>query len=647
MKRTEYEVELLKGINSPDDLKNLNMDELNELAQEIRTYLIEVISKTGGHLAPNLGVVELTLALHRVFNTPKDKIVWDVGHQAYVHKILTGRREEFKTLRQYGGLSGFPKRNESVHDSFGTGHSSTSISAALGMAIARDLNNENYNVIAVIGDGALTGGMALEALNNAGMLKKKLLVVLNDNEMSIAKNVGAMSEYLCRLRTDPSYSHLKNDVENLLKGIPSIGTQVAKTAKRVKDSLKYFLAPGMLFEQLGFTYIGPVDGHNIESLEHILKRAKNIDKPILLHVITTKGKGYEPAERNPNKFHGTSPFEIATGEKSGKPATIPTYTEIFGKTLVELAKEDKKIVAITAAMKDGTGLVEFAENYPKRFFDVGIAEQHAVTMAAGMAAEGLKPVVAIYSSFLQRAFDQVLHDVCMQKLSIVFCLDRSGLVGDDGYTHHGVYDLSYLRLMPNLTIMAPKDENELRHMLYTALRLPGPVVIRYPRGAGVGVDCDEQLAFLPLGRAEKLENGRDLSIWAVGNMVQTAQIAAVKLHKKGFSVEVVNIRYIKPLDEELLLETATKIKRILVLEENTVVGGVGDAVLEVLNDHNLLNKVKVTERGVPDRFVTQGKRELLLEEIKLDEDSIVAYAETFLAMDEDEDEKTTIRHIVN
>ncbi|HIU63860.1 MAG TPA: 1-deoxy-D-xylulose-5-phosphate synthase [Candidatus Avacidaminococcus intestinavium] len=640
-------MELLDRINSPADVKKLNNAELNILAEEIREYLIEVIAKTGGHLAPNLGVVELTLALHKVFTTPTDKIVWDVGHQSYVHKIITGRREEFKTLRQYGGLAGFPKRCESKHDAFDTGHSSTSISAALGMAVARDLHHEDHNVIAVIGDGALTGGMALEAINNAGVLQKKLLVILNDNEMSIAKNVGAMSEYLCRLRTDPSYSHLKSDVESLLKSIPTIGSHVAKTAKRIKDSLKYFLAPGMVFEQLGFTYIGPIDGHNIEYLEQILERAKTIEKPVLLHVITTKGKGYQPAENNPNKFHGTGAFDIATGGKNGTPTGIPTYTEIFGQTLVELAKEDESIVAITAAMKDGTGLKQFAETYPKRFFDVGIAEQHAVTMAAGMATAKLKPVVAIYSSFLQRAFDQVIHDVCMQKLPIVFCLDRAGLVGDDGYTHHGVYDISYLRLMPEMVIMAPKDENELRHMLYTALRLPGPVALRYPRGEGHGVKCTEKLEFLSLGKAEKLKEGSDLSIWAIGSMVYPAIEVAKVLQEKGVSVEVINMRYIKPLDEELLLETAKKTMRIMVLEENTIIGGAYDMVLETLNKHEKLEQVKVTNCGIPDSFVTHGKRELLLNEIKLDIQSIVKAAETFLNIDEDKNEKTAIRHVIN
>lgn len=616
-------MQLLSTINSPNDIKQLNTEEMTKLAQEIRNFLVNVISKTGGHLAPNLGVVELTLALHKVFNTPTDKIVWDVGHQAYVHKILTGRRERFDTLRQYGGISGFPKRSESEHDSFGTGHSSTSISAALGMAVARDLQGDDYNVIAVIGDGALTGGMAIEALNNAGVLQKKIMVILNDNEMSISENVGALSDYLGRLRTDPTYSHLKTDVESLIMSIPTIGEHVAKTARRVKDALKYFLAPGMIFEQLGFTYIGPVDGHNLDGLIDILERAKNIDKPIFLHVITKKGKGYLPAEINPNKFHGTGAFEITTGEKIKVEGEHRTYTEVFGDTLVKIAENNSDVVAITAAMRDGTGLAKFSEKYPERFFDVGIAEQHAVTMAAGLAANNMRPVVAIYSTFLQRSYDQVLHDVCMQNLPVVFCIDRAGLVGDDGYTHHGVFDYSYLRMMPGMTIMAPKDENELRHMLYTALKLGKPVAIRYPRGSGLGVDCEEDLKFLPYGKAEQLSKGKDICIWAAGSMVSCALSVASKLQKDGLEAGVVNIRYIKPLDEDLLAEHAQSHRVLVVMEENVTAGGVGSEILELMNEKGLLEHTRVLTIGIPDLLVPHGDKASLFKDVGLDVNSMV------------------------
>ncbi|MEG0830926.1 MAG: 1-deoxy-D-xylulose-5-phosphate synthase [Acidaminococcaceae bacterium] len=623
-------MQLLETINSPADIKTLTLEELNQLAQEIRTFLINITSKTGGHLAPNLGVVELTLALHKVFNTPKDKIVWDVGHQAYVHKILTGRRESFATLRQYKGISGFPKRSESEHDAFGTGHSSTSISAALGLALARDLKGDDENVIAVIGDGALTGGMAMEALNNAGDLQRRLIVILNDNEMSISKNVGAISEYLYALRTGPTYSRIKRDVESLIKSIPSIGEQVAKTANRVKDSLKYFLVPGMFFEDLGFTYIGPVDGHNVETLTEILETAKTLNKPVLVHVVTKKGKGYLPAELSPNKFHGTGAFEIATGKKITASDAHRTYTDIFGEVLVSLATENKNIVAITAAMPDGTGLTPFAQTFPERFFDVGIAEQHAVTLAAGMAANGMQPIVAIYSTFMQRAFDQVLHDICMQNLPVVLCLDRAGLVGDDGYTHHGVFDYSYLRMMPNMTILAPKDENELRHMLKTAVELGRPVAVRYPRGSGRGVVCTEPVHVLPYGQAEVLKTGTELSIWAAGSMVEIAENVAIQLGTEGIDAGVVNMRFIKPLDQALLLQTADKYRNIVVLEENVIAGGVGSSVLELLNQANKLQSTKVLNLGIPDLFVPHGDKNLLLRDLELDEAAILRKIKMFL-----------------
>ena len=620
---------LLNKIDSPKDIKNLNYDALKELAQEIRDYMIEVISKNGGHLAPNLGVVELTLALHKVFNCPKDKIIWDVGHQSYIHKIITGRREAFKTLRQYNGLSGFPKIQESEYDAFGTGHSSTSISAALGMAIARDLKGEDNEVIAVIGDGSMTGGMAYEALNNAGDLQKKLIIILNDNEMSIAKNVGAMSDYLYQLRTAKTYTRIKKDLEGWLKH-KNYGENIINIVRRVKGSVKYLLVPGSVFEHLGFKYYGPVDGHDLEHLVEVLEVAKATPGPVIIHVITKKGKGYEPAEKSPNKFHGTGPFDIATGKKITKPGAQVTYTEVFGKTLVDIAKDDKKIVAITAAMPDGTGLNYFADAYPDRFFDVGIAEQHAVTAAAGMAAAGLHPVVAVYSTFMQRAFDSVLHDICMQNLPVVLGLDRAGLVGDDGYTHHGVFDYSYLRLMPQMTIMAPKDENELRHMLATAVNFNGPIALRYPRGSGLGVEITEPLHTLPIGKAEEIKTGSDVCLWAIGSMVDEAVKAAEALAEQGISAGVVNMRFVKPLDTELLVKTALQCKNIVTLEEGTVEGGAGSAVLEELNDNGLVGKVKVLNLGIPDKYIPHGDKKLLLRDIGLDHDSIVKRIAEFL-----------------
>lgn len=491
-------MQYLQQIKNPDDMKHLKISELKVLAQEIRKEIVEVVSQNGGHLAPNLGAVELTIALHAVFHTPEDKIVWDVGHQAYVHKLLTGRYEQFSTIRTYGGLSGFPKRSESVHDIFGAGHSSTSISAATGLMKARDLRGEHYNVIAVIGDGAMTGGMAFEALENAGHMNSNLIVVLNDNEMSIDPNVGAMAEYLSRVRSNPSYTKSKEEVEVLLKKIPAIGDRMFQAADKLKDSLKYMLVPGVLFEEFGFKYYGPVNGHDLSALLTVLDNVKNMNCPVLIHVVTRKGKGYEPAEKNPDLFHGVGAFDIATGQVKQK-STVPSYTAIFGKTLTALGKDDKRIVGITAAMGKGTGINLFQEQFPERTVDVGIAEQHAVTMAAAMALDGLKPVVAIYSTFLQRAYDQILHDVALQKAPVVFCLDRAGIVGDDGPTHHGVYDIAYLRHIPGMVCMAPKDENELRYMLYSALQYDCPVAIRYPRGAGLGVPIEEALAAVTFG----------------------------------------------------------------------------------------------------------------------------------------------------
>ena len=623
------ETKLLDTINSPADVKALTEEQLVQLAGEIRQLIIEVTSKNGGHLAPNLGVVELSLALHKVFSTPKDKIVYDVGHQAYIHKIVTGRRDMFHTLRQYGGLSGFPKRSESEHDAFGVGHSSTSISAALGMAVARDVKGEDYDVVAVIGDGSMTGGMAFEALNNAGDLRKRMIVVLNDNEMSISKNVGAMSEYLYQLRTGETYNRIKHDLEGWLGNV-DFGGDVLKVLRRIKGSVKNLMLPTCIFEELGFTYLGPIDGHDIHSLIEVLEAAKNLDEPVLIHVITKKGKGYAPAEESPNKFHGTGPFEVATGKKIANPNAPITYTEVFGKTVIELAKEDENIVAITAAMPDGTGLTPFSKEFPKRFFDVGIAEQHAVTAAAGMAAAGLNPVVAIYSTFMQRAYDSVMHDICMQNLHVSLCLDRAGLVGDDGFTHHGVFDYAYLRSMPNMTVMAPKNEDELRHMLKTAVGMNGPVAVRYPRGSGVGVALSDSLNTLPIGKAEVLREGSDVSLWAIGTMVESAMNLAEKLAEQGINAGVVNMRFAKPIDKELLLAHAEKYKNIVTLEEGCLRGGVGSAVLEALNEARLLGTCKVLNFGIPDEFILHGDKQRLFQDIGLDVETMAGKVTAFV-----------------
>ena len=623
------ETKLLDTINSPADVKALTEEQLVQLAGEIRQLIIEVTSKNGGHLAPNLGVVELSLALHKVFSTPKDKIVYDVGHQAYIHKIVTGRRDMFHTLRQYGGLSGFPKRSESEHDAFGVGHSSTSISAALGMAVARDVKGEDYDVVAVIGDGSMTGGMAFEALNNAGDLRKRMIVVLNDNEMSISKNVGAMSEYLYQLRTGETYNRIKHDLEGWLGNV-DFGGDVLKVLRRIKGSVKNLMLPTCIFEELGFTYLGPIDGHDIHSLIEVLEAAKNLDEPVLIHVITKKGKGYAPAEESPNKFHGTGPFEVATGKKIANPNAPITYTEVFGNTVIELAKEDENIVAITAAMPDGTGLTPFSKEFPNRFFDVGIAEQHAVTAAAGMAAAGLNPVVAIYSTFMQRAYDSVMHDICMQNLHVSLCLDRAGLVGDDGFTHHGVFDYAYLRSMPNMTVMAPKDEDELRHMLKTAVGMNGPVAVRYPRGSGVGVALSDSLNTLPIGKAEVLREGSDVSLWAIGTMVESAMKLAEKLAEQGINAGVVNMRFAKPIDKELLLAHAEKYKNIVTLEEGCLRGGVGSAVLEALNEVRLLGTCKVLNFGIPDEFILHGDKQRLFQDIGLDVETMAGKVTAFV-----------------
>ena len=603
--------QLLERINEPHALKSCTLDELSQLARELRCYIIDTVSKTGGHLAPSLGTVELTLALHRAFDCPEDKIVWDVGHQAYAHKILTGRREAFAGLRQKGGITGFPKREESVYDAFGTGHSSTSISAALGMAAARDIAGEQYRIAAVIGDGALTGGEAFEGLNNAGTLGKDIIVILNDNGMSIAPNVGAMSEYLSRFRVAPGYHRAKQDIKNFLKSIPHIGERVYRTAEHIKDGVRSALVPGGLFTDMGFHYIGPLDGHNIALLLDVFEQAKQLKGPLLIHVETCKGKGYAPAEKAPDKFHGIGRFDVADGTTLKKAGAKPTYTSVFSKALLEAAEEDADVVAITAAMPDGTGLRTFGEKYPTRFFDVGIAEQHATTFAAGLAAAGRKPVLALYSTFAQRAYDQILHDVCLQNLHVVFALDRAGFVGEDGATHHGVFDYSYLRHLPNMKVLAPKDENELGRMLKTALSLEGPVALRYPRGEGIGAALEEPFTPLESLAAEVLEEEGEIAILAVGSMVDAAQKTAKLLKEEGLSAAVVNMRTVKPLDEELLHRMAHEKKMLVTMEENALAGGFGSAVLEALADAGLL--VPVVRFGIGDAFIEQGKPQELLE----------------------------------
>lgn len=609
----------LEKINKPADLKNLSIEELKSLAEEIRAEIINTVSQNGGHLAPSLGVVELTIALHSTFESPRDKIIWDVGHQSYAHKILTERRKTFKTLRQHGGISGFPKRAESIHDVFDTGHSSTSISAALGMALARDLKQEKYEVVAVIGDGALTGGMAFEALNHAGHLGTHLIVVLNDNEMSIAPNVGALSSYLSRIRTGPLYAKSKEEIEYILRKLPNIGDKVIRIADKVKDSIKYLIVPGVLFEELGFTYLGPIDGHNIAQMKSIFKRAARTKGPVLVHVVTKKGKGYRPAELNPDLYHGVGPFDVATG-KFLKDSSVPSYTEVFGRKMVELGHKIKNLVAITAAMPNGTGLNYFAKEFPDRFYDVGIAEQHAVTLGAGMAAAGLKPVVALYSTFLQRGFDQVLHDVCLQNLPVLFAIDRAGLVGEDGETHQGIFDLSFLRPIPNLTIMVPKDEQELEAMLEYGLTLNSPVALRYPRGSGIG---DKKLKTYPpieKGRSEIVRQGDDVVIFAVGPIVYNCLEAAEFLSHKGMQCSVVNIRFVKPLDEQLIIDLARKVKAVITVEEHVLSGGFGSAILEVLNKAGI--SVKTLRIGLPDKFIEHGNVNILKKIYDLDTEGI-------------------------
>jgi len=619
--------ELVRGLDLPGDLKKLSPDELKRLAAEIRDYMIRTVADNGGHLAANLGVVELTLALHSTFDSPRDRIIWDVGHQSYTHKLLTGRWDRFPTLRCYQGLSGFPKREESEHDPFGTGHSSTSISAAVGLAQARDLKGEQYAVVAVIGDGALTGGMAYEALNHAGHIKANLLVVLNDNKMSIGSNVGGMAEYLGRLRSDPKYFRLKAEFEHTVSRIPVFGKKVVSSAERIKGGLKYLVMPGMIFEELGFTYFGPVDGHNITAMKNTFRRALRIKGPVLVHVVTEKGKGYGFAEAAPERFHGIGPFDMANGRPRSKKQG-PTYTEVFGRTLVRLGEEKPDLVAITAAMASGTGLDQFAEKFPDRFYDVGIAEQHAVTMAAALAAGGARPVFAVYSTFLQRAYDQIIHDVCIQNLPVVFAVDRAGITGEDGETHQGLFDLTFLRTIPRMSIMAPRNEDELQHMLYTAVHAaPGPVAVRYPRDHGEGVELTAP-SLLPWGKGELLKEGDDLLIIAAGTRAGAALEAAEKLFWQGIRVALINPRFIKPLDEELILTWARRCGRILTVEDNVLAGGFGSAVMELLEQKGLYLPVK--RLGIADIFVPHGPRAALLSYYHLDAAGIYEAAASFV-----------------
>lgn len=602
---------MLENINTPKDLKKLNIEQKNKLAEEIRKYILQVVSENGGHLASNLGVVELTLALHSIFDMPKDKIVWDVGHQTYIHKILTGRKQQFKTLRKLNGLSGFPKINESEYDSFDTGHSSTSISAALGMARARDLKGENNQVIAVIGDGALTGGMALEALNDAGFSKTKMIVILNDNEMSISKNIGGLNMFLSKLRTKKLYTKSNSSAKKVLNRIPIIGKPFVKIVQRIKRSIKQLVIPKMFFEEIGFTYLGPVDGHNIERLEHILKVSKQVEGPVLIHVLTKKGKGYKIAEENPDKYHATSPFDIETGKAKKNKST--DYSKVFGEKLIELAKDNEKIVAVTASMKDGTGLTNFQRQFPKRIFDVGIAEQHALTMAAGMAKEGIIPFVPIYSSFYQRAYDQVIHDIAIQNLPVIMCVDRAGVVGADGETHQGTLDMAFFRVVPNLTIMAPKDFKELEDMMEFAVNLNRPVVIRYPRGGEDKNIKFEKCDKITLGKAEILKEGNDISIIAIGKKVAKAMEIAENYKEEGISAEVINSRFLKPLDIQTIKKSIEKTKRVITIEDGTKINGLSTAIKELIIEENLKN-IKVETLSWPDEFIKHGTVEELEKE---------------------------------
>jgi 1-deoxy-D-xylulose-5-phosphate synthase len=616
-------MDLLENINSPADLRRLPVEQLQPVADEIRQYILETMSRVGGHTGASLGAIELAVALHYAFDTPHDRLVWDVGHQAYAHKILTGRRAELATIKQYGGLSGFLRRDESEYDTFGAGHASTSLSAALGMAIARDKKGEDYHVVALIGDASLAGGMAMEAINQAGHLKSRLIVVLNDNEMSIAPAVGALTGYLNRIRGAHQYHRFKEEVEETLLAIPSVGERLHHAAKTVKDAIAAAVLPGALVNELGFKYIGYVDGHNTRALVAALHEAQQIkDGPVIVHALTTKGKGHARAENDYYRWHATGPFDLTTGEAVKSKAGAPTYTTVFGNTLAELMARDEKIVALTAAMPDGTGICTALEQFPERSFDVGIAEQHCVTFAAGMSCEGLKPVCAIYSTFLQRGFDQLVHDVCIQNLNVKFCLDRGGVAGGDGPTHHGLLDIAYLRGVPNIVLMAPKDEAELRDMLFTMVEHVGPAAMRYPRGSGIGVPIDAEPKLLEIGKGEILRDGGEIAIVAYGSMVHPSLQAAENLAKEKIETTVVNARFVKPLDAQFLLALAQTKRLIVTVEEAYLAGGFGSAVLELLEENGLQDKVRVVRMGIPDRLVTHGDPKLLLAKYGLDADGI-------------------------
>lgn len=611
---------MLERIQKENDIKELNLEELKELSDEIRQFLIEKISKTGGHLASNLGVVELTMAMHVMFQLPEDKIIWDVGHQSYTHKLLTGRKDGFDDLRKYGGMSGFPKRKESDCDAFDTGHSSTSISAGLGYVRARDIKGENYSVIAVIGDGSLTGGMAYEALNNAAQLEKNFIIVLNDNHMSISENVGGMSKYLAKLRTAQFYTGLKKGVTNVLHKVPVFGDPLIEKIRKTKSSIKQLVVPGMFFEDMGITYLGPVPGHNMMLLCKAFHEAKKIDGPVLLHVMTKKGKGYAPAEQNPARFHGVGPFDVETGEIT-EHKEKDTYTDVFGKVLCDIARNNNDIVAITAAMADGTGLTKFQSKFPERFFDVGIAEQHGVTFAAGLAAGGVKPVFAVYSSFLQRAYDQIIHDVALQNLPVIFAVDRAGLVGSDGETHQGIFDLSYLGNIPNMVVMSPKHKWELADMLRFAADYEGPVALRYPRGCAY--DGMEQFrAPVELGKSELIYEEHSIAVLSVGHMFETAVKVYEKLKEKGYNCTLVNARFVKPIDEAMIKRLSINHKLLVTVEENVKTGGFGEQVLECVSEQGL--KSHVLTIALPDEYIEHGNVSVLRKETGIDSDSIVA-----------------------
>jgi len=620
---------LLDTIYESTDLKAVAAEDLPLLASEVRELIIETVSELGGHLGSSLGAVEIAIALHYVLDTPEDKIIWDVGHQAYAHKILTGRKDSFKTLRQFGGISGFPKPTESPYDAFIAGHSSTSISAALGMAAARDLEGKDYKVVAVIGDGSLTAGLAFEGLNQAGHLKKNLIVILNDNEMSISQNVGALSQFLSRKLTGRFATNLKKDIERFIRSIPRIGSRLLDIARRAEDSIITLLTPGMLFEGLGFHYIGPIDGHDLPALVTSLKDVSTVEGPVLLHVLTKKGKGYLPAEADPAAFHGVGPFIRETG-RPRKPSK-PSYTNVFSSALLEIAEQDSRVIAITAAMPEGTGLSKFAQEYPDRFFDVGIAEQHALTFAAGLAKEGFVPVTAIYSTFLQRAYDEVFHDVCLQNLPVVIAMDRAGIVGQDGPTHHGLFDISFLRHIPNMVVAAPKDEAELRHLLYSAVQYGRPTALRYPRGACLGINDAGPMRLIPLGQAEVLKEGKDATIIAIGTMVQPAVQAAERLEKAGIRTGVVNARFAKPLDAECICKAAATTGAIITVEENALQGGFGSAVLELFEEKGV--SIPVKRIGVPDEFIEHGSQEELRARLGLTVEGIEAAVVSLLKKD--------------